>query len=275
MSNRFDGTLCIGLSRRLITVVKVAGWLRSRTEWIAETVMPVEGDVIDTLVDELGRLLADERCACARVRIVLSDDWMRNWMVTPPQNATRLDDCVAAAQARFHALFGEAAAEWEMQADWDCLQPFLACAVPKRLMQALRDVARARGHVMVEAAPQFVVAWNRWRSQLGADAWFGVMHGGALTVAALARHGLQALRNLRLPEGALLDQRQLPPLLTREALRLNVAAPAAIRLCGEVPAHWVMQALDGLDFARLDRLYPAPHLPASAGVALALTGLHR
>ncbi|MEI7679470.1 MAG: hypothetical protein WCK07_08740 [Betaproteobacteria bacterium] len=273
MSNAMSNVLRIGLSRRAVTVVRTSGWLRTRTELIADHHFPAHADPLDQLTTELGGVLADPRCAGARLRIVLADEWMRSWLVTPPQNVLRLEDCVVAAQARFQALFGEAVAEWQMQADWDCVHPFLVCAVQQRLLQGLQDVARLHKQVLVEVAPQFVVAWNRWSAQLGADAWFGVMHEGALTIGALAPHGLRALREIQLSEPAIRDQRQLQLLLKREAVRLNVVAPTAIRLCGEIPLHWVMQTIDGLAFSRLDRERPAPNLPRSAGLSLALTGL--
>lgn len=265
--------LRIGLSRRVVTVVMTSGWLRPHTELIADHRVGAHADPLVQIAADLGDILADARCAGARVHVVLADEWMRNWLVTPPQNVRRLEDCMVAAQARFQALFGEAVAQWQMQADWDCEHPFLACAVEKRLLQGLQEVVRLHRQVLIEVAPQFVVAWNRWSARLGAEAWFGVMHDGALTIGALAGHGLQALREIKLSAPALPDQRQLPVLLKREAVRLNVPAPRAIRLCGEVPAHWAMQTIDGLSFSRLDSERPAPDLPPSSGLSLALTGL--
>ena len=62
----------------------------------------------------------------------------RYFMVTPPHNATRIADCASAAGQRFQEIYGEAPQAWEITADWDARLPFLACAAPRALLDALR-----------------------------------------------------------------------------------------------------------------------------------------
>jgi hypothetical protein len=129
--------------------------------------------------------------------------------------------------------------------------------------------------VLQAIAPQFVVAWNRWRRQLSQEAWFGVMNEHTLMVAALDSGGMHTIREIGISDEVLRDQRLLSKLLAREALRMNIPKPDAIRLCGQVPVHWVMQQMDDLGFTRLDNPAPDSSLPATAGVSLALTGMHQ
>ena len=274
MSKRFGGVLRVGLSKSGVTLLQTSGWLRLQRQVLAECALSKEESSSPELIAAKLRSLLDAAYgARLPVRVVLSDDWVRRWMVTPPQNATRLADCMSAAAARFQALFGEAPSDWQLTADWDTRRPFLACAMPLWLLAVLRQVAREYRLVLLEVAPQFVVAWNRWRAQLTEVAWFGVIHGKVLTLAAPSQRGLGAVHGVTLPDEVLHDQSRLPQIVAREALRLNLAMPSEIRLCGQIPAHWVMQEIDSLAFARLDQPWLYDALPLSAGMSLAVTGL--
>jgi hypothetical protein len=273
MRKRFGSALHIGLSKTGATVVHTSGLLQTRSEVIAECAISGEDSSSpEGVVAKLGALLKDAHCSRLPARIVLSDSWVRRWMATPPQNATCLADCQAAAQARFQALFGEPISDWQLAADWDARRPFLACAIPRSLLAALEQVARDRSLILLEVAPQFVVAWNRWRADLKAGAWFGVLHQKVLTFAVPGRNGLEVVREVTLPDEMRLDQLQLPEILAREALRLNLPMPSEIRLCGQIPSHWVMQKVGNVTFVRLDwgRLADGP---LSAGTSLAFTGM--
>jgi len=275
MRKRFGSALRIGLSTTGAAVVHTSGWLQMRSAIVAETGDAKEAELSFPAggVQQLGRLLKDAHCSRLPARIVLDDGLVRCWMVTPPRNAQSLADCQAAARARFQILFGDALAGWHMAADWDARKPFMACAIPQGLLAALQQLARERSLVLVEVAPQFVIAWNRWRAALQADAWFGVLHRQVLTFAVLTEHGINMTRALALPEEALLNQLLVPEMLAREALRLNVPMPTGIRLCGQIPAHWVMQKTGGMNFVRLDRLRPGP-AALSAEAELAFTGMN-
>ncbi|MGA8146364.1 MAG: hypothetical protein WB870_02155 [Gallionellaceae bacterium] len=273
MRKRFGSALRIGLSKTDVTVVHTRGWLRTRSEIIGEwSDQEEEHASPEVVATKLGALLKEVDCSRLPARIVLSDACVRRWMVTPPQNATRLADCRAAANARFQVLFGEPMSDWQFAADWDARQPFLACAAPRLLLTALQQVARDHGLILLEVAPQFVVAWNRWRADLQVGAWFGVLQRKVLTFAVLGRNGPEATREVVLPDEVMLDQQHVPEILAREALRLNVPMPSEIRLCGQIPAHWVMQKIGNMTFVRLDRLRIA-NMALSPGMSLALTGM--
>lgn len=279
MRKRFRNALRIGLSKTGVTVVHTSGWLQTRSDAVAESTFAEHESVTpEAVVAKLGVLLKDADCSGLPASIVLSDAWVRRWMVTPPRNATSLADCQAAASARFQVLFGEPMTDWQLAADWDARQPFLACATPRKLLSALQQVAHDRSLVLREIAPQFVVAWNSWRSNLRAGTWFGVLGQSVLTYAVLGRNGPQATSEVALPVDVMRDQRLVPEILAREALRLNVPMPFEMRLCGQIPAHWTTQKIGNTTFVKLDR-HRIANTPQPAGVSLspgmslALTGI--
>lgn len=200
----------------------------------------------------LSELLADPKFKGRTLRVVLSDQWARYWMVMPPGNAASLADCEVAAAARFATLFGEPMARWAMRADVDIEHPFPACAVPQWLIGAVREASDERGLHLLEIAPQMVVAGNRWGARIDAGDWLGIVLAERLSYAVAGARSWQATGMVGLSEAVLRDQAGLRDVLTREALRLNVPLPETIRLGGNVPASWRMQSVGGLRFHRLD-----------------------
>jgi len=170
------------------------------------------------------------------VAIVLSDELVRLWQVTPPPGSTRLADLEGAAALRFANLFGGPPAGWKMAADWDAVQPFLAAAVPQALLDALAAAAGAARFQLVEVAPQFVAALNQHRRQRRPGAWFGLVHAGVLSVAAYDGARLAAVRTAPIPEGA--DREWLEGHVAREALRVGLGRPERLQISGPAPKGW-------------------------------------
>lgn len=219
-------SLRIGLSRRAVTLERVDRRGRST---------PLPGVRVaehEPLAAALSAALQGAECRRMRARVVLADELVRYFMVTPPQNAASLRDCRAAAQLRFQLLYGEPAAAWRIEADWDAREPFLACAMPAPLLDALHAAAAEHGLDLVETCPQFVTAWNRWHGQLPGDAWFGAAHDDGMTVGALHEGRLHAVRSLDAAPHAARDA------LAREALLLDLPMPAQLR--------WANASLDAL-----------------------------
>ena len=273
MNKKSGSELRIGLSKTGVTVVHTRGWLQTSSEVIIDFPFSAEEVVVpETVAAHLIALLKETGSTGLPARIVLSDDWARRWMVTPPQNAARLADCQAAAQARFQVLFGDALSDWVLSADWDAKRPFLVCAIPKTLMNAFEQVAAECKLILLEIAPQSVLAWNCWRAGIKPGSWFGVLHQKMLTYIVTGEQGIEFTREVLLSDEVIREQKTLPEVLLREALRLNLPMPTEIRLCGEVPVHWVMQSLGGFIYARLDQNRIEPIAPTS-GKVLAMTGM--
>lgn len=269
--------LRIGVSRTGIALLQTSGWMRSRATLLAECGMTAEQAAsADWLAARLSGMIAEAKCVSQTVTVIVADDLVRMFMVNPPQNATRLQDCRAAAEMRFHTLYGDAVGGWQLEADWDAKRPFLACAIPCMLPAALRAAASERRLALVEIAPRFIAAWNRWHASLRPDKWFGAVHDGMLTLGVMDGRHLCAVRSTPIPAGSWDNGAWLPEHLAREALRLNLAAPKGMQLCGDIPGQWATQAFGTVTCERLDAAERKGNgvLP-SALETLARTGVHQ
>jgi len=184
----------------------------------------------------LAGLLAEHRARGWPLRLVLADELVRLWQVTPPQYATRQADLQGAAALRFQALFGASTAGWHVQADWSATAPFLAAALPQALLDALAGAARAQHAPVVEIVPHFVATLNRLRRATSATAWFALVHGKVLSLAVFDRKLLAAVRTTLIPPAA--DRAWLEAFVAREALRANLACPQRLHVHGAAPQGW-------------------------------------
>lgn len=274
MLDVFNKRLHIGISRDSMALLQASGWRRSRVTLLSQARLTAEHTATaDRMAGQLGDMIAQARCANRAASIVLADDWVRLFMVTPPQNATRLQDCRAAAHMRFQALYGESPGDWQLEADWDVRRPFLACAMPRALLQALNTAASAHHVALIEVMPHFVAAWNRWHSVLKPDSWFGTACDNTLTLGVLNAQSLDAVRCATVPHDAWHGGQWLPEHVAREALRLHLPVPQRIQLCGSIPAHWTAQEIGSLTCERLDAALYVADLPQPASMALAQTGV--
>jgi hypothetical protein len=227
--------LRLGVAGDALALVRTSRWRGERVTVLAEQQLDT-GAGLDATARALDRLLAAAPAGWP-LTVVLSDQLVRLWQVTPPQGSTRMADLEAAAALRFQLLYGAPADGWKISADWDAGQPFLAAALPLPLLVLLERAAREHRVGIVEIVPQFVAALNRFGGALKSGAWFGVMHDGVLTVRMDGEGGqLAAVRTCAVPGDA--GREWLDRHLAREALRLELAPPGRLQLCGAVPAGW-------------------------------------
>lgn len=203
-----------------------------------QAIAPSADQPFDAIANALRAILGELDAAGWPVTIVLADELTRMWRVTPPPGAAHMADLEAAAALRFHSLYGETSAAWQVSADWSATQPFFAAGVPRALLASLQTVTQERKLSIVAIEPRFVSAWNRSRHGLKPGAWFGHVHQQLLTLAATETdgQGLRAIRPLPIPPGAGHDW--LTQTLRREALLLDVDAPLLLQVNGSVPASW-------------------------------------
>ncbi len=191
--------------------------------------------------------------------MVLADAWVRYFMVTPPPAARSPSDCRAAAGLRFTQLYGTSPDAWTIRADWHADLPFLACALPTALLDHLESATSDSGLRLLSLQPQFIAAFNAWRTLDNRATWFAVSHQYQLVLGLLAHGRLSAVRQLALPmPGTLTDA------LRREALRMQLPMPRRLRWLGD--AH--PDRCDGIEFLDMRAALP----DASAGTILAATG---
>jgi len=274
MRNPLGSILRIGVSRRGITVLRVHGhWRAGNDALLSDMHLPQDTTDLPALMAiRLPTALADKGCTSKRAHIVLADDLVRYFTVVPPKNAGSLRDCHAAAQMRFRTLYGETSADaWRIDADWHAREPFVACAVPAPLLLALQNALVERRIVLMSVVPQFIAAWNQWRAKLRGDAWFGVAHEHGMTIGAIHQRTLHAVRALApLADGA--DLSSVPTRLAREALLLNLPAPARLQLTGSHLTGWNHESPWEFACERMEGSSSSATHARSEGIALAMTG---
>ncbi|MBC7455387.1 MAG: hypothetical protein H7335_17170 [Massilia sp.] len=219
MRRRFGQALRLGVARDAIALVETRRWGRTPCALLAEYTLAAGAfETAAGAQDALAKVLDD--APAWPVSVVLADDLVRLWHVTPPRLGARLADLEAAAEQRFELLYGDAAANWCVRAAWDPVRPFLAAALPRTLLGAIEHGAAQRNLALVEIVPHFVAALNRHHAALRPDAWFGLVHDQVLTLGAMdvTRNGagIAAVRAAALPDGA--DAAWLAEHVAREAL---------------------------------------------------------
>jgi hypothetical protein len=236
----------VALSRGMVTVRRV-GASRKVPAMFVERPLPAGADASpETLAALIAEALEASGGSGLPVHVTYTDELVRYFIVTPPDNSVRMQDLRAAAGARFQTLYGDDPAAWQLVADWQAAEPFLACAVSRRWSDVLQQAVAAGRGCVVSAMPEFIAAWNRSRRELGADTWLATRGERTLTlslITAAPRLRVAAVRTLALPD-------PVPPLtwlreqIARAALIDNLPAPSALLLHGPRCDAWLPGAAD-------------------------------
>ena len=160
----------------------------------------------------------------ASLSVTVDDGLARSFIVTPPSGAQGLAELRASAAARFTALYGESGEAWLLAADWQATAPFIACALPRPLYQALDGLAQMSGWRLESVRPALAHVWNRLRASIPDDGWLIVGFGQTLTLVHTAKAQVAGLRTVRLPGAP--DLPELVTLLEQEHLRAQVPGEA-------------------------------------------------
>lgn len=238
LKSGFGQSLRIGIAPDALALLRTSIWPHERARLLGQVAATGPDPV--SLGAALGMLLGEHDVAGLPATVVLSDDLVRMWQVLPPEGATRLADLEAAAALRYQALFGGGLGGWTLSADWNATRPFLAAALPLALLEQLTAAASSQRFKLVEIVPQFVAAMNQYRGTRRAGAWFGVVHGGVLSIAAFDGDLLAAVRTAPIPPGA--DRDWLEGHVAREALRVGLSRPERLQICGPAPKGWASSA---------------------------------
>jgi hypothetical protein len=230
----------IGISKRALTIVRCGAFGRNASvlheaRYAEDTPMEVFGKHCRTALSEQG-------CAGLPLSITLGDELVRLFMVTPPQNAARMQDLIGAASMRFHSLFGETPRDWRIEADWRVNLPFLACALPSDMVAQCAGLARDLGMPLAGLQPHFISAWNLARNELAhkaEPAWLAVFQGTQLSLgmAAPGANRVFATRGLTVPVEQP-GRDWLQEQVTRAALQTGLAVPSRLLLAGEARSEW-------------------------------------
>ncbi|MBC3874894.1 hypothetical protein [Undibacterium flavidum] len=172
--------------------------------------------------------------------IVLGADLVRYFLVQPFSNARHLQDSIDAATHRFQQLYGkDDLKEWDIQGHWSIDQRFLACAVPKKLLQQLQQCAQHSSFQIDAITPQFVFAWNCLHHHLSARQWLLLNEGTHLVLGMLDHTGLVSVRVIARQVQTNTPTENLTEILKREALSFDLPLPETVVLCGAMEAQWI------------------------------------
>ena len=267
--------LRIGIASNGISLLRSSGWPQRTHQILAEESIANGGTLTQVqLAALLEKLIQAANCDGLNTEFILADELVRLFMVTPPLNCSRLDDCRAAAHMRFQALYGEGAKDWYIEAEWDPQFPFLACAMPRALRADLLKITQTHHLTIKSLLPNFISTWNRWHRQLISDAWFGMVINKNMTLAIVDQGRLCGVRTAPLPDQAWSDPQWLPDYVSREALRMNVPAITTLQVSGSFPAHWIDNKVGPVNCIKLDGNQPAAVAEGqSVSLFLAQSGL--
>jgi hypothetical protein len=268
-------SLRIGLSKNGITLLRLSGWRQRKQQMLADELLSTEDSLTpQRIAAQIGKLIKESGCEGLPVEVIVSEAWVRNFIVTPPKNCSRLEDCRAAANMRFQTLYGEGLGNWYVEADWDPQYPFLSCALPQTLRSVLLQVANEHHLTLTSIVPHFIASWNRWHSQIMSNSWFGLVHENNLTLGIVNAQRLCGVRTVSISEDTWNDPQWFSDHVLREALRLNVPATTSLQLCGEVPGQWTTKTFGTLHCMRLDSMLKTPSQTGqSTSLTLASLGL--
>ncbi len=149
--------------------------------------------------------------------VTVDDGCVRFFVVTPPSGTQGLRELEAIAEARFAALYGESAEAWRLTADWQAAAPFIACALPRELQQAIEALAHRQGLRLHSLTPALARAWHRLRPSIPDDGWLLVGFGQTLTL--VHHHQRQPVVVRSLCFGSPPSLAELDTLLEQERLR--------------------------------------------------------
>ncbi|MEF8697737.1 MAG: hypothetical protein V5B07_05335 [Candidatus Accumulibacter sp. UW27] len=207
--------------------------------------------------------------ACA---VTVDDGFVRFFVVTPPSGTQGLRELEAIAAARFAALYGESTEAWRLTADWQATAPFIACALPRELQQAIEALAQRQGARLHSLSPALARAWHRLRPSIPDNGWLLVGFGQTLTLVYHHPRQPVGVRSLCFASSPSLAE--LDTLLEQERLRRpgDGGAPPSLLWAGA--ADWLPEVTTIAGLSSRTLPWPGPMaagsgLPAAEQLALA------
>lgn len=248
----FTDTLHIGLSQSDVALVHTSGLLKKKNYLINEHAF--EQGTLENCLSDLSLLLGKNNCQKLKTNIFLSNNWVRFFVVTPPSNASRFQDCQAAAEVRFSALFGEATITWEISADWQVNHPFLACAIPRALLTGLKEISNKHHLSLLTIEPQLITYINYLRQKMSANPWLGIFNKGKLDLVMFADRRIYLVHKSTYSNKDEQNKNWLHDTIQREAFRHNLDIPTMFYYGGQPPKIWLTAESNTATYVSLDKL---------------------
>lgn len=197
MSLRWSERICVSLSpTRVSTAVWARGWSREPTQRIS---LPCDdaggGPRWAPAIACLRQWLAGRPARPARLNVVLSNRFLRYAVLPWLDGFVTREEREAQAAHLLRGTYGEAASQWHLKvAEAGYGAPALACAVDRGLVDALHGVAVDSRLRLDAIQPLLMVAFNRFRRELGNEACLLVLEPDVLCCAVLNAGRWQAVQ---------------------------------------------------------------------------------
>ncbi|MES2356533.1 MAG: hypothetical protein V4568_19455 [Pseudomonadota bacterium] len=160
------------------------------------------------------------------VEVIVSDRFVRYAQMPWSDEVQRPSEMAVFSRIHFEALFGESAADWEIQTDYcDYEKGGIGCGIDKALIDALRTLLATYKMQLTSLQPYFMRAFNRWRNDLSQNALLCVIESGQCVLASHREGAWHSIRNVRLTENADIE---LPALIAREILLQGLENQCAV-----------------------------------------------
>jgi hypothetical protein len=185
----------------------------------------------------LGALLQRHPAAGSALEVLVADLWAPSASVLPPVNAASEADLQAAVALRLRTVT-DTATGWELASAPRVGGRFVASALRSGLLDMLRQQCEQHRLHLVSVQPLFAAVWNHWHRALGVGEWLGICNAGVLTLCVAPQRHIEQLRRLEFTPTQAQEPGWLGDAVQRESLRLGVAPPDTLALCGEVPRPW-------------------------------------
>lgn len=232
MSRFMPSRLELHVSYTAITLCTVAERNQSQRRLVSVALEP--GEPMHALQSALSSLSEEDVPRGARLSIVLADPVVRLFLVTPPANATTLDDLRGATLLRFEHLYGLPLSNWSIAAAWHARHAFLAWAIPTRALEILAQFATTRQVYLERLTSLALDGWSH-ALQSPSDSWLLSRDGAHVMLVARTNDGLCAIRSLRWPDETWASWDRLEAELVRESIRLDCAPPRQLCGAGDIP----------------------------------------
>lgn len=197
MSLRWSDRICAALAPgRVSTAVWPRGWSSGPAERASlPCTQPTDGPRWQPAVDSLRQWLEERPARQARLHLVLSNRFVRYAVMPWRDGILRAEEREAQARHLLCETYGEGAARWHLRlADAGYGRPALVCAVDHALVDALQQLAAERRLHLAAVQPLLMLAFNRFRRDLGDESCLMVLEPGALCCAVVRAGCWQAVQ---------------------------------------------------------------------------------
>lgn len=250
MSLRWSERIGVALSpSQLNAAVWAHGWSREPAERAAlRCAAPAAGAARwAPAVESLREWLAARPARRAELHLVLSNRFVRYAVLPWCEGVVTRAEREAQARHQLRATYGDAADAWHVRvADGGHGEPALVCAVDRALLDALQATAEASRVRLAAVQPLLMLAFNRFRRELGREACLLVLEPGALCCAVWSGNRWQAVQVSQVGPrgwGEALVERQIAVHALPDGMPVFLFdASGAVQPCREGQAYRQLQA---------------------------------